>query len=60
MTYIWVSSNFGPDSIYVVVESLQSKNLQLRLLIGEEGENAGRRDDTRHLEGLRKIGGEER
>lgn len=33
-------SNFGPDCVDIIVQSLQGKDFELRLLVSEEGEDA--------------------
>jgi hypothetical protein len=60
------SGHLGPDSVDVIVESLEGEDLELRLLIGEEGQDARRRDQARHgrvsstrdLRGATDSGGE--
>jgi hypothetical protein len=41
-------SDLGPDGINIVVERLESEDLELGFLLGEEGEDARRRHQPRH------------
>lgn len=43
------AGNLGPDSVNVIVERLQSEDLQLGLFVSQEAENAGCCDETWHF-----------
>jgi hypothetical protein len=45
------TSDLGPNGVNIIVQSLQGEDLELGLILGEEGENACSRDEARHDDG---------
>ena len=43
------AGNFSPDSVDIIVEGLEGEDAQLRLLVGQEAEDASGCDEARHL-----------
>lgn len=42
------TSDLGPNSVDVIVEGLQGKDLELGLVVGEKAQHSGCRDETGH------------
>lgn len=43
------AGDLGPDGVDVIVESLQGKDFELGLLVGQEAEDTGCCDESRHV-----------
>lgn len=57
------ASDLCPDSVDVIVEGLEGKDLELGLLVGEEAQDSGRCDETGHCSrrgGIKRAGRLER